>query len=69
MLFGETVSKQIDEFKEYNTVPVHNYLVRPATTCELSGYKNPITNNTQGIGSGAGYIELDNGSYETVINP
>ncbi len=27
-------------------------------------YINPETNNSQGIGSGAGYIELSNGTYE-----
>ena len=32
-----------------------------------SGYTNPITNNTQGVGSGAGYIETSNGTY-TVYN-
>ena len=50
-IFGETVSKELDTFIEINEYPVKNYLVRPATTCELSGYTNPITGNTQGIGS------------------
>ena len=27
-------------------------------------YTNPITASNQGIGSGAGYIELSNGTYE-----
>ena len=63
MIFGSTVSRDIDTFVENNTDPEDNYLVRPATTCGLSGYSNPITSNTQGIGSGAGYIELDNGTY------
>ena len=30
---------------------------------------NKITYSRQGIGSGAGYIELDNGSYEVITNP
>ena len=63
MIFGDTVSEDIDNFVEKNENPVDNYLVRPATTCDLSGYTNPITSNTQGVGSGAGYIELDNGTY------
>ena len=51
MIFGDTVSKDIDTFVEKNICPTENYLVRPATTCILSGYTNPITSNTQGIGS------------------
>ena len=27
------------------------------------GYKNPETNSIYGVGSGAGYIELGNGTY------
>ena len=29
-------------------------------------YINPKTKSCQGVGSGAGYIELDNGSYEVI---
>lgn len=38
-------------------------LIRAETTCDVTNYKNPITNSKQGIGSGAGYIEISNGTY------
>ena len=30
---------------------------------EKTSYINPISNNLQGIGTGAGYIEISNGTY------
>lgn len=42
---------------------VDNYCIRATTTCSTTGYTNPATGSTQGIGSGAGYIEISNGTY------
>ena len=39
----------------------------PASTIPLSNYRNPTNNLTQGIGTGAGYTEKNNGEYK--INP
>ena len=41
-----------------------NVLIRRKSTCAKSGYINSITKSEYGIGSGAGYIELYNGSYK-----
>ena len=63
-LFGNSVNNAISSVsKATGIADIENVLVRESKTCELSGYTNPITSNTQGIGSGAGYIELDNGTY------
>lgn len=40
-----------------------NICVRNETSTPILSYINPITGNCQGIGSGAGYIELSNGTY------
>lgn len=65
-IFGSTVSNLIDTYTACSALRgvIHkNYLVRPETTCAKSGYINPSTNSIYGIGSGAGYIELSNGTY------
>lgn len=65
-LFGSTVSNSINSYIACSALKniVHkNYLVRPETTCAKSGYTNSKTNSIYGIGSGAGYIELSNGTY------
>lgn len=40
-----------------------NVCVRNEMTIEKLNYTNPTTGNNQGVGSGAGYIEISNGSY------
>ncbi len=40
--------------------------IRSQQECVKTTYINPQTNSCQGIGSGAGYIELDNGTYEQI---
>ena len=63
-MFGSTIGNNIDEVtKASNVSERKNILVRPETICTLTGYINPITNNSQGVGSGAGYIEISNGIY------
>lgn len=43
---------------------VGNYLIRAEKTISKTGYINPETNDCYGIGSGAGYMEVSNGTYE-----
>lgn len=42
---------------------VSNNLIRKSLTIEQTGYTNPMTGDCYGIGSGAGYIEVSNGTY------
>ena len=63
-LLGDTFLITSEEFKTPTTAEeLSNVLIRDETTCEKSGYENPITKSEYGIGSGAGYIELSNGIY------
>ena len=43
---------------------VENHLIRAEKTINKTGYINPETNDCYGIGSGAGYMEVSNGTYE-----
>ncbi len=43
---------------------VENHLIRAERTINKTGYINPETNDCYGIGSGAGYMEVSNGTYE-----
>ena len=49
----ENGNDHVAELREYST----------DESLKLS-YTNPVTGSNQGIGSGAGYIELSNGTYE-----
>ena len=52
ILFGDKVAKDIETVKiaEVET-EMKLICVRPESTCEKTGYINPTTNNSQGIGS------------------
>lgn len=71
LLFGEDkVAKDLDSVKVAEVETEMKLIcVRPEATCEKTGYINPITGNSQGIGSGAGYIEVSNGTFEKIITP
>lgn len=40
-----------------------NRLIRKESSCEKTNYINIANNSVQGVGSGAGYIEISNGTY------
>ncbi len=64
-LFGTTIAENVDKVimaETYNELEL--VCVRYEQSCEKSGYINPETGSEQGVGSGAGYIELSNGTYE-----
>ncbi len=64
-LMGESVVPNISDIKApVDLSGCKNVLIRNETTCSvLSEYVNSKTNNSFGIGSGAGYIELSNGTF------
>lgn len=43
-----------------------NLLVRSAYSESPLSYSNPTTNNAYGIGTGAGYVEVSNGTFEPI---
>ncbi len=51
-LFGDTVNPDILNVKRAASIEeIKSVLVRPSTNCELSGYKNNVTESIQGVGS------------------
>lgn len=67
-IFGDTCSITGDFINP--TAHDENYKnvnVRQAINITPLSYNNPITDNCQGIGSGAGYIEISNGTY--IVDP
>ena len=63
-ILGSSVSSIIYDITVCTSVGnLVNYCIREETTCSTTGYTNSATGSTQGIGSGAGYIEVSNGTY------
>ena len=74
-ILGDTINEEIIDEIELASVSndtisldkkytvFKNLLIRKAQECDLSGYKDSSNNFLYGIGSGAGYIELSNGTY------
>ncbi len=67
----ELLGDKINETIKYEQTPttsddIKNLKVRDECSCDKSGYVNPITHKSQGIGSGAGYIEISNGSFTEI---
>lgn len=63
-LFGNTITDETASIVEATSnAEMKNTLVRAASTCAKLNYNNPNTNQRYGIGSGAGYIELSNGTF------
>ena len=62
---GEQLSEEAKSMTD-GTGPenVQNFILRKAMETEKSGYINAIDNSFYGIGSGAGYIEVSNGTYK-----
>ena len=52
-----------EDLSDKTKYPINNYLIRAEENCNTNGYTNPITLDVYGIGSGAGYIEVSNGTY------
>lgn len=70
-IMGTTVNSNIESFtacSASNYIEHENYLIREASNCSKSGYKNKKNNLYQGVGSGAGYIELSNGIYTVDVS-
>ena len=65
-LFGDKVSGEVENVKIANSIDELELIcVRKEFVDDnfKTKYINPTTKTSQGIGSGAGYIELDNGTY------
>jgi hypothetical protein len=64
-LFGNTINTGVDTvtIATESRDTVVNVLVRAEQIINKTNYINPNTGSEQGIGSGAGYIELSNGTY------
>jgi len=76
-LLGSDVHANIDNYVIKENINLHyetsNLLIREEIVENnirkiKSGYINPNTNSVYGIGSGAGYIELSNGTYQVDNN-
>lgn len=73
-LYTDMKNFGIKNFSAYNASSMKNLpsdshtnlLVRASYTETPLNYINPITNNHYGIGCGAGYVEINNGSYDVV---
>ena len=63
-LFGENCENLSSETQALQTDKFKNILVRKESDdVAVLTYSNPSTGNNQGIGSGFGYIEMDNGTF------
>lgn len=63
-IFGEQVEdsvKSISKPTQYSELK--NCLIRAERNIDTTGYINPETKDCYGIGSGAGYMEVSNGTY------
>ncbi|MBO5398396.1 MAG: hypothetical protein J6A36_05690 [Clostridia bacterium] len=64
-IFGNQLEESVkDIIRPTNYNEVENHLIRRERTIELTGYTNPETHDCYGIGSGAGYMEVSNGTYK-----
>lgn len=63
-IFGNQLEESVkDIIRPTNYNEVENHLIRREMSIELTGYTNPETHDCYGIGSGAGYMEVSNGTY------
>ena len=58
----EESTKDVKAATTYDEIECH--LIRKEKTIGETGYENPETRDCYGIGSGAGYIEVSNGTYK-----
>lgn len=71
-ILGNDMEMSVNNITEAtSSSEVTNYLIRKEITESgsrtiKSGYINPTTNDCYGIGSGAGYIEVSNGTFNVV---
>lgn len=68
-IFGEQLEQSVKNIKRpTNFDEVENHLIRREQIISLTGYTNPETNDCYGIGSGAGYMEVSNGTFTIDAN-
>ncbi len=64
-LLGDQLEESTKDMKPPTTYDeIESHLIRSEKTIDKTGYKNPETNDCYGIGSGAGYIEVSNGTFK-----
>lgn len=63
-IFGNQLEESVkDIVRPTKYSEAENHLIRRETLINLTGYTNPETHDCYGIGSGAGYMEISNGTY------
>lgn len=69
-LLGDQLESSVRDIKAPTSYDeVENHLIRKEKNIDTTGYTNPKTNDCYGIGSGAGYIEVSNGTFEKITSP
>lgn len=64
-IFGDQIEQSVKNITEAtNYATVANCLIRDEKNVGTTGYTNPETKDCYGIGSGAGYMEVSNGTYK-----
>lgn len=64
LMLGDRVTTKCKNMTmAYYPEDIERFTVATQTTCDTTGYVNPTTGLSYGIGSGAGYIERSNGTY------
>lgn len=63
-IFGNQIEASVKNIiRPTNYDEVGNYLIRAERNVGTTGYINPETQDCYGVGSGAGYMEVSNGTY------
>jgi hypothetical protein len=63
-IFGDQLEESVRNMvRPTQYSEVENHLIRSERIISTTGYMNPETNDCYGIGSGAGYMEVSNGTY------
>lgn len=62
-ILGNSINITSDVTPTSSKETMVNVLIRDEGSCSESGYINSANGSKYGIGSGAGYLEIDNGQY------